>query len=461
MYLCVLVVRECPRLCGTGRDRLLSLERELAQFVRVLLKLVVPARVVPAEFDVVGLLTPVTEGAGSIDDVEYTRLFGHYFRFTLAAQKPYFFKSVQNFLLSLVTSMTSELRSGWPDQLSFIAFDATIIYAGSEDRRIDSLLGTCAVLRHHGLLDAGDGSAVLQEYQEICNYFKQRWSVLSQLLPVIDDLYSMWFSYPYWSRCQHFQSVLEAVVGLTAFPTYNLDFSDSGVTAMDHDVLISSYHFARSLFNGYFTGHTRQSLVGFMEVSKQTDMQVSRLSDRARVQPWDQLLKVGLGEMLARCHEACNADVIPIGPGMMDNYRSEVLDQLGRDSTGMCSPVRKSVRRSCKKSPSVKTPVKSSCVSVGSLGEKRKPGAKVQSDVLLDTTESASGPSSAIGEITKQKAKLAKTSKGSDVKLQTSKRSAGRPSPRLRLLAERGVQKIHGKGPKSYILKSSDEEEEN
>ena len=68
---------------------------------------------------------------------------------------------------------------------------------------------------------------------------------MSQLSPVIDDLYSMWLSYPHWARCQHFRSVFEAFVGRTVFSEYDLDFTDSGVAAMGYDNLLSSYHFAR------------------------------------------------------------------------------------------------------------------------------------------------------------------------------------------------------------------------
>ena len=135
----VLVLRECPRLCGSGRDQLLSLERELSQFVRALMVLVYPSRVVPAAFDVAALLDPSTRAAGTVDEAEYLNLFGPFFQFSLTAQMPFFFKSVQNFFRGLVEAMTVELREGWPAQLSFTPFDAIMVYAGSEDRRIDAL----------------------------------------------------------------------------------------------------------------------------------------------------------------------------------------------------------------------------------------------------------------------------------------------------------------------------------
>ena len=120
-----------------------------------------------------------------------------------------------------------------------------MIHRGSDDRCIDALVGTCATLSRYQLLDDDDVTAVLRQYREVTQFFKKKWT-LTENAPVVDDMVTMWFSYPYWSRCQELLTVVNILFGLNAVGTYELDFVDDVDVAMPVDTLRSSLHFVRS-----------------------------------------------------------------------------------------------------------------------------------------------------------------------------------------------------------------------
>ena len=75
----------------------------------------------------------------------------------------------------------------WPSYLSLTHFDPTLIHSGSDDRRVDALVETCAVLTSHGLLDMGSGGTVQQQYLDATQYFKRKWTALQNDVPVVED----------------------------------------------------------------------------------------------------------------------------------------------------------------------------------------------------------------------------------------------------------------------------------
>ena len=97
---CVLfcVCSTCPRLCRSGRDSNMLAERELSQFVRKLMCFVYPPSVIPAEFEVRALLTPVDSEYATVDEGLYKLHFGQYFRYDVRTQLPFFYRSVQKLL---------------------------------------------------------------------------------------------------------------------------------------------------------------------------------------------------------------------------------------------------------------------------------------------------------------------------------------------------------------------------
>ena len=69
-------------------------------------------------------------------------------------------------------------------------------------------------------------------------------------------------------------------------------------------------------------------MTGFLRHCETTDMQVSRLMDPERGRPWDQLLKVGVDEVLSRCYRVIHEGTVE-SPGIsVDDYRSAMCAQL-------------------------------------------------------------------------------------------------------------------------------------
>ena len=114
----------------------------------------------------------------------------------------------------------------WPSYLSLTPFDPALIYSGSDDRRVDALVETCAILTSHGLLDMGSGGTVQQQYHDVTQYFRRRWTALQDDVPVVEDIISMWMSYPHWDRCGQLRQVLDLVVTIAVTGTYEANFED-------------------------------------------------------------------------------------------------------------------------------------------------------------------------------------------------------------------------------------------
>ena len=320
----VSVVKCCTRTFGRGRDRRLVVERELAQFIRELMQFVYPSSAIPAAYDVTAMLKPVELECPEVDTNLYRLHFGQYFRFDIRSQLPYFYKSVQKLLVGLCNGLTSMWQRLWAMCSSLTPFDPDLIHSGSDDRRTDALVETSAVLTARGLLDMDHGEAVQQEYLDVTQYFKKRWSALQEGVPVIEDVISMWMSYPHWERNQHLRRVVDLVFGIVVMSPYVNDFVDDSQTALDSDTLVSSLHFLRSWFRHSFAGRSRRNLQGLLRVTGSSDMLESRLSDGVRSKPWDQLLKIGLDEILARCESVLVDDQFPTIIPVVDDYRSNV-----------------------------------------------------------------------------------------------------------------------------------------
>ena len=175
------MVKYCTRLCGQGRDRRLVVEREVVHFIRGLMQFVYPSSVIPAAYDVTALLKQVDLECADVDADVYRLHFGQYFRFDISTQLPYFYKSVQKLLVGLCTGLTRMWQRVWAEYFSLTPFDPDLIHSGSDDRRTDALVETCAVLTDRGLLDLDYAGAVQQEYMEVTQYFKKRWSTELEL----------------------------------------------------------------------------------------------------------------------------------------------------------------------------------------------------------------------------------------------------------------------------------------
>ena len=205
--------------------------------------------------------------------------------------------------------------------------------------------------------------------------------------------------------------MLDLVVVITVSGTYETNFDGEASTALDVDTLTSSLHLVRSWFTHSFVGQTRKNLRGLLRFSESTDMLVSRLSDGVRGKPWDQLLKIGLDQILARCVSILTNDLSsPVVP-MVDDYRSAVLAQLNVMEVNATSPVR----------------ISSSPRAKGSAGPSKRKGARVQAAVQITTGTSEVGTS---GKTVKKGVRVSGAKgrgHGSSTRGQRGRRTGGKP----------------------------------
>ena len=132
--------------------------------------------------------------------------------------------------MGLCRGLSGLWQRTWPKHLSLTPFDPVLIHQGSDDRRVDSLVETCAVLTAHGLVDLNDGDVVQQQYREVTQIFKKRWSFSADELPAVEDVIAMWLSYPQWGRCTQLRQIVDLMYRMVVVSSYRADFVDDVVT---------------------------------------------------------------------------------------------------------------------------------------------------------------------------------------------------------------------------------------
>ena len=132
-------------------------------------------------------------------------------------------------------------RQTWPHHLSLTPFDPFLIRSGSNDRCVDALVETCAVLTAYGLVDLADGGAVQPQYREITQFCKRRWASAADELPVIEDNIALWMSYPHWKRCVELHQVVDLVFSVVVTCLYRSALTDDENGALVSDELASSF----------------------------------------------------------------------------------------------------------------------------------------------------------------------------------------------------------------------------
>ena len=214
------------------------------------------------------------------------------------------------------------------------------------------------------------------------------------------------------------REVLELLCGVCLVSPYDANFVDVGVTAMRGEDLHSSVHFVKSWLREHFCGHTRQSLRGLLRMCEGTDMQLSRLTDNVRSNSWDQLLKYGLSETLARCIVILADDVVEPTTRIIDEYRSDVLAQLEMLEAVATSPVRAGSR----------TLISPKTSQAGKKKTSEGPSVQSEVDVSLSQSKLAAGTSTTVSE----RAQGVQITKGGAGLNRRSKSTEGRPSrPRV------------------------------
>ena len=328
MCVFVLVVASFPRGCTYSRDRDLSFEVEFVSFLRRLRCMVQDADKIPAAYDHERLLSTRPVELGTLSQERYQALFVQYFRFDVRDQQRVFYRKIQLFLAKLCEDLVAEYQTDAEGRLNVTAFAPEAMFYRSKDRVVDALMDCCLLLTRLGSLGDVQGAKVVQQYNDVYSYFMHRWRSQSSSGPVVDDVISLWRAYPFWSRCSDLLCVFKVVVCCTTRSQYMADFLDVGSTALPQGQLLSSMNLVRSWTSSGVIGGARKLIAGFLRHCETTDMHVSRLMDPERGRPWDQLLKVGVEDVLARCYRVLNEGTVRPAGISVDEYRSAVCEQL-------------------------------------------------------------------------------------------------------------------------------------
>ena len=214
------------------RDQQLCVERELALLIRSMAESLYPANSVPASFDIPTLLQLITCEIVAVNQDQYQLKFGQYFRFDVSGNLPYFYRAVHNLLTSVCREVVTQFHHNWIPHKSFTLFDPVQIQSGSDDLRVDSLVATCAVLTTYGIIANNNGGVIQRQHREVTQFFRKRWAGTRETGSGVEDVISLWLSYPCWDRCAEIREVLELVCGICLVSTYDANFVDVGVTAM-------------------------------------------------------------------------------------------------------------------------------------------------------------------------------------------------------------------------------------
>ena len=159
-------------------------------------------------------------------------LFVQYFRFDVLDQQRVFYREIQLFMAMFCEDLVAEYHSDFEGRLNLSAFAPEAIYRPSKDRVMDSLMDCCLLLTRLGFFSDVQGAKVVQQYDEVYNYFLHRWRSQSSTGPMVYDVINLWRSYPFWSRCADLLDVFKIVICFSARSQYVTDFLEVGVTAL-------------------------------------------------------------------------------------------------------------------------------------------------------------------------------------------------------------------------------------
>ena len=70
----------------------------------------------------------------------------------------------------------------------------------------------CLLLTRLDFLSDVQGAKVVQQYDEVYNYFLHRWRSQSSTGPMVDDIINLCRSFPFWSRCADLLDVFKIVI---------------------------------------------------------------------------------------------------------------------------------------------------------------------------------------------------------------------------------------------------------
>ena len=77
-------------------------------------------------------------------------------------------------------------------------------------------------------------------------YFCLKWLSQSNDVPIIDDTFNLWKSYPYWQRCAELLDIIHLLFSGAIRSQYSVDFVDGMTTAISEGEMVSSLNLVRS-----------------------------------------------------------------------------------------------------------------------------------------------------------------------------------------------------------------------
>ena len=108
------------------------------------------------------------------------------------------------------------------------------------------------VLSRHNQINVDAGAVVLQQYNEVSSYLRQKWLSQSDQVPVVDDIGKLLLTYPHCRRCPELSEVFNIVVCGSLRRRYTVNFLDLGRSTLGGQDLLSSLKFVRSWMNSRF-----------------------------------------------------------------------------------------------------------------------------------------------------------------------------------------------------------------
>ena len=126
-----------------------------------------------------------------------------------------------------------------------MSFDSYLIQYESLDRLTDILVDVVSVLSFSDLCSSDTGGVIVFQYREMVSYLRQPLEVRGTGMPVLEDVVSLWFSYPLLDRCRVCTVMQIVFCGIPTGPN-KMDFLDVGCTALSGSMMLSSLHVVRN-----------------------------------------------------------------------------------------------------------------------------------------------------------------------------------------------------------------------
>ena len=285
----LLVVDQCPRLCGGEKDRYVSVDYELSQVVWVILSMIHDSSEVPHRLDVSKLLSRADRRLKPVSECGFESRFHQYFLPDMRPQLPVFFRAFQKFLLGVVARVISELECR-RSMICTSILEPVVMKSGMTSRVLAALELCCRTFATRNLMSAGSAVDVHHQYREVVEYFCELWARDGDDVPVVPDIINLWLGYPHWDARPELFHFIRLMLVCVSYENAECSFQDNVCGALEPSALMSGLEFVRSWYHpSRGCGGTYVSTV-LAESCVASLQMVVRLSDVSRCNPWASLL---------------------------------------------------------------------------------------------------------------------------------------------------------------------------